>query len=41
MAKPTKEEMDFFLRACLTKGWTLRVITHPKSRENWKKPIKK
>jgi len=31
----TKEEMDKFVASCIEKGWNVRAVTHPKSRQRW------
>ena len=33
--RPTKADIDRFVSTCIAKGWTVRAITHPKSRANW------
>jgi len=31
----SQELADRLIRVCLDKGWTIRLHTHPKTRQNW------
>lgn len=30
-----REEWDRFIASCISKGWTVRAVSHPKSQANW------
>lgn len=33
----TQQDLDYFIKVCLAKGWRVRVHNHLKTKANWDK----